>query len=52
MPSAQVCRDHMGPVGEEPIESGLPPVIAGVLSEEAIDLYKVMGTAMMVTWLL
>ena len=37
---------------EEPMESDLLPVIASILSEETIDPYKGMGTALMVTWLL
>ena len=33
------------------MESGLPLVV-GILPKEVIDLYKVMGSAMMATWLL
>ena len=52
MPSTQVLRDHTSPVGKEPMEIGSPPLITGIPSEEAIDSYEVMGTAVMVTWLL
>ena len=37
--------------GKEPMESGLPS-ITGVPSEEVIDLYEVMGSAVMTTHLL
>ena len=50
MPSASVCGDCKTLWGE-PIESSPPPAIASIPSEEIIDLYEVMGSAVMVTWL-
>ena len=37
---------------EEPMESGLLPVITGILTKEAIDPYEVVGTAVMAARLL
>ena len=37
---------------EEPMESSLPPVITGIPTQEVVDPYKVMGTAMTVARLL
>ena len=50
MPSTWVCGDCTSPVGEEPMESSLPSIIS-VPAEEVINLYEVLGLAMMVTHL-
>ena len=51
MPSVRFVKIAQALWGEDPMESGPLLVFVGVLSEEIIDPYEVMGSAMTVTWL-